>query len=224
MTEPSDSYRNDIKLAGILYLHRISDNRMAGTPLKNLDMFQKLCGEDAFEKVILITTMWQEVDQDIEVRREAELKRNYWAEMISRGSRTARFRNMQQSAWDILNLLAIPRFEERWIQIQHELVDLKKELPATKAGQRLYGFIEQLIEKQRDVFNRMQEELVKSSDPEVLAAVVKELRELQEERNKAMADMRKLDPSILGKLRRFFNKRSCIIMKAAIGDGTVGAA
>ena len=38
-------YKRDIKLAGILYFHRISDNRVAGTPLKNIRMFQKLCGK-----------------------------------------------------------------------------------------------------------------------------------------------------------------------------------
>ena len=50
-------------LSGILYLHRITDNRMAGTPLKNLQVFQKLCGRDALGKVYLTTTMWDEAER-----------------------------------------------------------------------------------------------------------------------------------------------------------------
>ena len=33
---------------------------MAGTLLKNLRMFEELCGKDALKNVILTTTMWDE--------------------------------------------------------------------------------------------------------------------------------------------------------------------
>ncbi|KAI6095006.1 P-loop containing nucleoside triphosphate hydrolase protein [Pisolithus croceorrhizus] len=75
-------------LSAILYFHRISDNRMAGTPLKNLRVFEKLCGENAMSKVILVTTMWDEVDTDVGTERLKELKDSYWKVMISQGSTT----------------------------------------------------------------------------------------------------------------------------------------
>jgi len=43
-------YEKRIKLAGIIYLHRITDNRMAGTPHRNLRMFGQLCGDQAVKK------------------------------------------------------------------------------------------------------------------------------------------------------------------------------
>lgn len=41
-------YQNNVRLAGILYLHRIGDNRLGGTAMKNLRMFKKLCGDERF--------------------------------------------------------------------------------------------------------------------------------------------------------------------------------
>ena len=53
---------------------------MAGTPLKNLRMFEKLCGEE-FDSIILTTTMWNEVDDNLGNGREDELKTLYWKSM-----------------------------------------------------------------------------------------------------------------------------------------------
>jgi hypothetical protein len=40
-------------------MHRITDNRMAGSPLKNPELLKKLCGEDALSKLVLVKTMWE---------------------------------------------------------------------------------------------------------------------------------------------------------------------
>ena len=56
-------------------MHRISDNRMAGTPLKNLKMFAQLCGSVAAERVVLTTTMWGKLSSPgIGEKREKEMK------------------------------------------------------------------------------------------------------------------------------------------------------
>ena len=44
---------------------------MVGTPLKNLRMFEELCGKDALKNVILTTTMWDEVDEETGLARES---------------------------------------------------------------------------------------------------------------------------------------------------------
>ncbi|KAI6000341.1 hypothetical protein F5J12DRAFT_256328 [Pisolithus orientalis] len=40
-------YEHGIMLSAILYFHRIIDSHMAGSSLKNLRVFQKLCGKNA---------------------------------------------------------------------------------------------------------------------------------------------------------------------------------
>ncbi|KAI6102827.1 P-loop containing nucleoside triphosphate hydrolase protein [Pisolithus sp. B1] len=75
-------------LSAILYFHRISDNRMAGTPLKNLRFFERLCGKNAMSKVTLVTTMWDEAGSEVGKERLTELKQGHWKGMISQGSTT----------------------------------------------------------------------------------------------------------------------------------------
>ena len=64
---------------------------MAGTPLKNLPIFKKLC-EESFDKLVLTTTMWSEVDEEEGAEHEQALKEGYWKSMIERGSPVKRFR------------------------------------------------------------------------------------------------------------------------------------
>ncbi|KDQ22972.1 hypothetical protein PLEOSDRAFT_1014870, partial [Pleurotus ostreatus PC15] len=72
------TYRNKVKLTGIIYMHRISDNRMAGTPMRNLKLFAKLCGTVAAEGVVMTTTMWDIVEAETGRAREKELRDDYW--------------------------------------------------------------------------------------------------------------------------------------------------
>ncbi|KAF9036858.1 hypothetical protein BJ165DRAFT_1506484 [Panaeolus papilionaceus] len=65
----SKTYRKNTLLAGVLYFHRITDNRMSGTANRNIRMFGKLCGSKAAEKVVLVTTMW-----DLIARQDGENK------------------------------------------------------------------------------------------------------------------------------------------------------
>ena len=46
---------------------------MTGTARKNLFMFKKLCGPDCFQKVCLVTTMWEKVDEGPGNMRESGL-------------------------------------------------------------------------------------------------------------------------------------------------------
>jgi len=91
-------YKKSIKLAGLVYLQRITDNRMAGAPHRNLRMFAQLCGDQGVKKVILVTTMWDTVKTWTGAQREHDLRRKYWNLMIEKGALVARIRNTQQTA------------------------------------------------------------------------------------------------------------------------------
>jgi len=119
-------------LSGLLYFHRISDNRMAGTPLRNLNMFKDLCGRDNFKNVVLVTTMWDEVFEDVGLQREQELKEDLWKAMIRLGSTTRRFHLTEESAWEIINTIPKSPPGER-LQIQREMVDENKPIHKTSA-------------------------------------------------------------------------------------------
>ncbi|KAF5539157.1 hypothetical protein FPHYL_12327 [Fusarium phyllophilum] len=82
----TDSYKHEIRLHGIIYLHRISDVRMQGSAKKNLVTFKELCGEDALKKVVLASTMWDIVPAEKATKREQELKDTpeFWGWMLQR--------------------------------------------------------------------------------------------------------------------------------------------
>ncbi|KAF9533597.1 hypothetical protein CPB83DRAFT_845536 [Crepidotus variabilis] len=137
------TYEEGIELCGLLYFHRITDNRMAGSPLRLLDTFKNICGTAACKNVILTTTMWDEVDETQGCQREEELRKNYWHTMITFGARTARFSNTAPSACDIISRVdADTRLP---VLLQKELVTLGKSLPDTAAGRSLFGWVAELI-------------------------------------------------------------------------------
>jgi len=125
------TYKQDIRLAGIIYWGRITDNRMSGSPNHNLRMFGELCGDPgkAMKKVVFVTTMWDKAlasasDEQRKVldEREKDLKDNYWKTMTKRGASTARFTNSQESAEEIVS----------FIRQQHEAVLREENVPNGK--------------------------------------------------------------------------------------------
>ena len=86
------SYKQGTRLNGLIYLYRISDPRMAGSAMKNLSMFRKLCGSDNFKNVVLGTNFWGNVNQAIGEDREQELATNneMWGSIARKGSKVVR--------------------------------------------------------------------------------------------------------------------------------------
>jgi len=85
-----DTYDDGLLLSGIIYLHRIIDTRIEGPSLKNLRMMKKLCGVNSLRNVVLATTMWELVPAGEGWRREAELKQDFWKDMIDGGATVKR--------------------------------------------------------------------------------------------------------------------------------------
>ncbi|KIM71004.1 hypothetical protein PILCRDRAFT_830570, partial [Piloderma croceum F 1598] len=69
--------RNNV-MNGIIYLHKISEPRMTEPPCRRLETFEKLCGSNLPEKVILVTSMWNMVTEDEGSNRERQLQSKYW--------------------------------------------------------------------------------------------------------------------------------------------------
>ncbi|KAL0948440.1 hypothetical protein HGRIS_011016 [Hohenbuehelia grisea] len=165
------TYRQNVTLSGILYFHRISDNRMAATPLKNVRMFEKLCGEDALSKVILTTTMWDEVDEELGEHREQELRTHFWDAFISQGSTTKRFKNTPESAWGIVAGFLEASNQRFATELQQELVDLQKDLPDTRAGQEFYNTFSQLAKQRQDILVKILNAMKHEHDENILEAL-----------------------------------------------------
>ena len=191
------SYTADRKLSGIIYLHKISDNRMYGTAMRNLRMFRQLCGEDCYKNVILATTHWLgSTPTDIELKRQQELveTKDFWGFMVSRGSQYRRFDNTQQSAFSLLDLVL--GLERCKLQMQEEMVGENKDVKDTSAGKILEGELEKLKEQfakekedmkaqaklERDQEIKAMMEAAKADAAAKLEKVIQEQNKLMEQR------------------------------------------
>lgn len=56
-----NGYRRKVKLNGIIYTHRITDDEVSGPVWKNPDMFGRSCGDRAAGGVQMLTTMWDQM-------------------------------------------------------------------------------------------------------------------------------------------------------------------
>jgi len=98
-------HQKEIKITGILYLHKINEKRMTQPPFPHYQMFQRLCGEGFHARVLLVTTMWEKLlNQDAGERKKVILER-HWSKMIDKGSAVVCHNGDKQSAWDVVMAL-----------------------------------------------------------------------------------------------------------------------
>ena len=202
-------YEKDIKLAGIIYLHRITDGRMGGSPHRNLRMFGELCGDRAVSKVVLVTTMWDIGKGDPETRnwREKELFDIYWKMMINYGASTARFLNSADSAWKIIDPI-LEQQETEVLLLQEELVDLKRTLNETQAGKTLYSDLQRLLAEQRDTVRSLAEQAREQSNPQLARKLEDELKRIQKDFDKTFNEIKRLKIPLGKRLLLLVGKKS----------------
>ena len=167
------SYEEGKLLSGLLFLHRISDDRMTGSPSRVLEIFKNICGEEAFRNVVLVTTMWDDVPFHVGQKRESELLKNdgYWKPMVAVGARTARSMNTAESAWAIISQFKLEF--RRPVLLQRELVDHQKPLGETAAGRPFFRSLEESIATQRERLQTLRKRLPRArrADPDLLAQI-----------------------------------------------------
>jgi hypothetical protein len=144
-------------LSGLLFLHRISDNRMGQSPLRLLETFKNICGEDAFQNIVLVTTMWDEVAPEDGEAREQQLRDKYWKHMLTLGSRMERFRYTQESARHVISKFG-PK-TSRPLLMQREMVDELKPLSETTAGRPLVDWLLGIVSFVKKVTKALQGKL-----------------------------------------------------------------
>ncbi|KAF5359402.1 hypothetical protein D9756_003396 [Leucocoprinus leucothites] len=188
------TYKGDVKLSGLIYLHRITDNRMAGSPYRNLRMFGNLCGDLTMSRVVLVTTMWDRVGTMDGNRREGELKEQFWRVLIEKGSGVDRLKTSdQRDAWRIVNGL-IERSKERdRVLLQEELVDLKRRLNETEAGKTLYDSLQTLLDEYKRSLKGLLDQMDSDDvDPKLKKELEREYKKVDHEFRKTFDEVNKL--------------------------------
>ena len=176
-------------IAGLIYLHRISDQRMAGTPSKNLTMFRELCGKKIMTNVTLMTTMWGNTLAEDAILREGQLKAKYFKEFLRLGATLARFDDDQCSAVTVLEPLVTAwrarQDEDRilsMVRLQKEVTIYNLEIVETSAARVVHSKVQAILEERREMLAKLADVLeANRDDPQPLQGIVEDAKRLQAE-------------------------------------------
>ncbi|KAG8683763.1 hypothetical protein FRC09_015867 [Ceratobasidium sp. 395] len=176
-------YSSDTKIAGLFYLHRITDVRFGGVGRRNFRMFRKLCGTDSLKNVVVVTNMWSQPPTETELARETELQEgeDFFQDIISEGAQMVRHSEpTRESAHNIIRrVLEKPGVVP---ELSRQIVDDGKNLKDTDAGRTLEEELaEALRERQREVERLAAEQAAAAREAE-------ETRRREFERQEALAN------------------------------------
>ncbi|KAI5987893.1 P-loop containing nucleoside triphosphate hydrolase protein [Pisolithus albus] len=205
-------YRRGVKLAGVVYTHRISDSRMSNAACKNLDLFCHLCGDKAAQCVRMVTTMWDSLKSEnstVYRSRLSQLEGSYWKPLIGLGARHEQFFNTQESAWHIVHgLVQTPSSVDAarkmeggsagQVLIQGEMVDGRRKIEGGSARQVLL-IQEEMVDAWKELNETSAGQALYSRFQEVLLEYKKTLKKLAD----ALAEK---DPSTVEQLRADYCK------------------
>lgn len=192
----SASFANGVRINGIIYLHRISDNRFGGTGLRNLRMFKKLTGTGSWANTAIGTTMWSTAQYTEHLAREAELENDaeFFGDLISNGARLFRVSGgtepeRKSSALRIVTHLLQQMRNSPSVQldIQREIVSDRLTLDATKAGKEVLGDVAVLRSQMTQQLQSLQEDMAESLRARD-AESWRQLRRMEESISKTLTD------------------------------------
>ncbi|KAH8714048.1 P-loop containing nucleoside triphosphate hydrolase protein, partial [Phaeosphaeriaceae sp. PMI808] len=135
--------RNEL-LSGVIYLHRITDNRIGGSGKRTMTVLQRMCGPDNFQNIALVTTMWDKlVDQKEGEKNEKELETTgeFWGQMISRKAMVSRHYGKKETAFKIVKQI-IPKPTVS-LTMQAELSLERANVVGTAAGKVIADYLQE---------------------------------------------------------------------------------
>ncbi|KAF8064964.1 P-loop containing nucleoside triphosphate hydrolase protein [Lyophyllum atratum] len=135
-----NSCKPNMKFAGIIYLHEITQART--TPETNYMHPAKLSNPEASRHVILVTVKWSEVRSSIGQVREERLM-DSWQKMAGGGSKIVRFLDSTESAHSIINMIQLTTVEVILKELVLSFGKLPSNLPDKKV--RGGGFVSKLF-------------------------------------------------------------------------------
>ncbi|CAG8974728.1 hypothetical protein HYALB_00000338 [Hymenoscyphus albidus] len=203
-------YKLGVSLKGIIYLHRITDNRYQGSSVRTLDIFKEICGERALKNVILASTRWDKVEEHEGAAREPQLREKFWSYMLDHGSKMTRYHGDRESAHAMISQLL--GSGNVILDTQRQLVDEGKTLDETSAGAFVNGNISVAIKKSDAEIEILQRQLRESNN------VMKQKLEEDKKREEVIARQARRDQVVQDEMnvemgrRKKRSKRMGIIM------------
>ena len=155
-------------------------------------MFQRLCGEESFRNVMLLTTKWDR-SGDSAQSHEEEMINKFWAGMVKLGcSRPKRLGAIVDRSLNIVDpvsdvIAPMLEFRPAWLQIQREL-GKGNDLIDTAAGQYVDRGLTTTIAQHKETIESALTEASKSYQEQFATALAEQAGDLQRELEVATRD------------------------------------
>lgn len=179
-------YRCKINLKGVIYLHNITQPRITGSALRQLELFRRICGDENLRHVLLVTTQWSEHFTSRWEDNEDQLRDEYWADMISKGAKCMRFEGTYASAASCISQLLGEQLAV--LALQREIVDEGRKLSNTSAGSYATKMRSEMQEEYKNL----------RSAPRLPPRSQQRLEYLEESLDKSREDKEKLGEDVVG--------------------------
>jgi len=191
----------------VIFVHRISDNRFTGVAQRNFKMFRELCGDTSLKNVVLVTNMWGTVTPDVGEAREVELTNRFFKPALNKGAQMVRHQNTEKSAHNIIRMIMENR--PAVLQIQRELVDERKNIINTAAGEAVNKELKEQIRKHQEEWQAAQDQMIqalKEKDEQTRQEMAEETRRLREEMDKMRKDSKGMTSKYANEKRKMKGK------------------
>ncbi|RPB24585.1 hypothetical protein L211DRAFT_807872 [Terfezia boudieri ATCC MYA-4762] len=150
-------YTHDIRISGVVYLHNIIDNRIQGSSLRALSIFKGLVGGENYHGVVLVTTMWDKLDDNDydgakERQKELVTQLKFWGDMKQGRSQFKALTAGRTSVEEIVNYIAAED-KRLTLRIQRQMSEPENcHIHETDAGKVLY---KKLHEEKRNMEQKL---------------------------------------------------------------------
>jgi len=154
-----------VKLAGVIYFHRISEGRWRKSDTRSFEWLKRICGETTLRNVVLMTNMWGPgTPEEVGEMRERQLAVEFVKPALDGGAQLLRHYDTTESAHQIIR--AILDNHRIPLQVQRELVDEKREFDRTTVGEGIAQEVEESTKKLEKKIERLEKELRTVADRE----------------------------------------------------------
>ena len=156
------AYEQEIQLSGIVYLNRITDNRLRGTAQQGLRALKAMCGNRSLHGVVFATTMWDKFAPEFILKafkRHEELRKRIHEEMGDNGGQIVALTAGAADALKVVEQI-IRRNSRMTLEFQRQLVDEGLELQETDVGKILFARPSDRYAEHQEAINKAQEAIL----------------------------------------------------------------
>jgi hypothetical protein len=125
-------------------------------------MFKNLCGTKSYKNVVVLTTFWDEINEELGQGREAQLKGQYFKEFVEGGARFVRNNQTVERTHEVLKHIFTldPTYPLLAIELGRQKIVLEK----TAAGSVQREEVEWMIAKHKQEVAEIEEEMRAAKD------------------------------------------------------------